>query len=137
METESRYNPNTRWSEKHGQDQEDASLEEAVFFTSLRQQGVTAEQLSFQLKNGRFHCLPYYEIGEIYYEPSVGIVLFSRMGLIQIQGRNLKKLYQQLHTRKVVEIREFSESAGLFFATDALFISAIIYESENLRRLNL
>lgn len=137
METESRYNPETRWGEKHSPNQDNTPLEEAVFFTSLRQQGATAEQLGFQLKNGSFHSLPYYEIGEIYFEPSAGIVLFFRMGLVRIEGRNLKKLYQQLHARKVVEIREFSENAGMFFATDALFISSITYESENLRRLGI
>ncbi len=129
------YNPATRWSERQRQDQEDS--EETIFFTTLRQQGVPSEQITFRLKNGCYHTLPLAEITEIYYQAAAGIVLFFRMGFVWIQGRNLGKLHQHLQARKVTEIREFSPGGSVFFDKEALFISGIRYESENLQKLEL
>jgi hypothetical protein len=57
------------------------------------------------------------------------------MGMVRIQGRNLEKLHKYLQAKKVSEIREFSENGSMFFDKDTLFISSILYESDNLKDL--
>jgi len=136
MEKESHYNPNTRWGEKLGPEQE-GTIEEMVFYTVLRQTTASAEQISFHLKNGCQHTLAVGEIMEMYYDPANGIILFFSLGSIHIKGRNLEKLHRHLKDRKVKEIREFSEKADLLFSPDALVISTIEYHSENLRRIGI
>lgn len=60
------YNPSTQWV---GRDEED-NQEKSIFFTIVRQQGVTSTQLSFLLKDQSCHTLPLNEIEEIYYHPN-------------------------------------------------------------------
>jgi len=136
MEKESRYSPNVRWGDRHGQEAENG-VEETVFFTMLRQSTGSVEQISFQLKSGCQHTLAASEIMEMYYDAAQGIILFSSFGVIRIRGRNLETLHRYLKERSVKEIREFSERADLLFASDALVITSIEYESENLRRVGL
>lgn len=135
MSEENLYNPATRWTDRQRLEPEEP--EAAIFFTLLRQQGVTAEQIAFQLKSGCQHTLPITEITEMYFAPERGIILFFRSGLVRIEGRNLEKLHQYLQARKVIEIREFSESGSVFFDKEALFISGIGFESDNLLRLGV
>lgn len=140
MEKTSHYNPSTRWTEKQGQTspQEAAELlEDSLFFTILRQPSGYVQQISFCLNNGSQHTLAAGEVSEIYYNPSHGIILFFGMGKVHIQGRNLEALHRYLKENRVKEIREFSTGSQVFFATDALFISKISYESENLLRLGM
>lgn len=136
MEKDTSYNPATRWSEKHSAEAEN-TLEHTVFYTMLRQTTGTVEQITFRLKNGNEHTLPANEITEMFFNPSQGITLFFSFGLVLIQGRNLEKLHQHLKEKRVKEIREFSEQSAKFFETDALVISGIQYDSENLKRMGL
>lgn len=127
MDEANLYKPESNWTDRERQDQEDA-----IFFTVIRQQGATAEQISFRLKNGVRHSLPWTEISEIYYVPEEGITLFFRLGRVEIQGRNLEKLQELLEERKVIQIREFSDNSEMYFDKEALCIQRIIYDSANL-----
>lgn len=121
------------WSDKQRRQQED--IEKNIFYSTVL--NGTAEQINFQCKAGTQHLVPINELNEIYYQPETGIILFFRMGLAQIKGRNLGKLYQYLRDRKILEIRDFGENNERLFSADALFISQILYESDNLRNLEL
>ena len=132
MEETTRYRPETSWSERH-KEPEQENYEEAVFFTLLRQTGKQVSQISFALKSHCYHSLAMHDLEEIYFQPTKGILLFFRQATVQVLGQNLQKLYQLLTQRRVLEIREFSETAGIFFDTDALFITSMIYESDNLQ----
>lgn len=139
MEKTSHYNPSTKWTERQGQPttQDTEPLEESLFFTILRQPSGYVQQITFCLNNGGQHTLAAGEIHEMYYHPSQGIILFFGAGKVHIQGRNLEGLFRYLKENRVKEIREFTDSSQVFFATDALFISKIVYESENLLRLGM
>lgn len=145
MEKETQYNPSTRWAGKQGirsgeateetesQEQEGTSL----FFTVQRQNSGRVEAISFILRNGRQHTLAADGLHEIYFEATYGVVLFFGLGSVHIQGRNLGGLYRYLKENRVKEIREFSDNSQVFFTEDALFISKIVYESQNLLRLGI
>lgn len=130
------YNPGARWADR-AKNENDEALEEAVFFTLQRQSGSPVELVTFALKEGYHHSIASNEIEEIFFHPERGIFLFFAFGKVQIEGRNLQKLYRHLRERKVTEIREFSDNAQQFFDKEALFISRIHYESENLKKLRM
>lgn len=133
MEQGNHYKPTTSWSEKT-HSQEKHLIENALFFTIVRQQGANSPTLTFILKDQTYHTLTTADIEEIYYEPSKGIIVFFRFGIAHIKGRNLLHLHQLLREGKVCEIREFSENADVFFDKEALFINNITYQSDNLER---
>lgn len=138
MQEAGNYNPSISWGEKErGQEQPEELSSSTPFFTYIRQQGATALQITFILKNQRHHTLPIQEIEEIYFHPVDGIVLFFRFGLVKIEGRNLEELHTYLQRRQVKEIREFGEDSTLFFDKEALFISKITYASDHLTQLGL
>jgi hypothetical protein len=120
------YSPQ-RWSEKQRLNAEEQTAGENLFFTLMRQQGVSAEQLTLHLN----------ELTEMFYAVETGIILFSRMGLACIEGRNLGGLHRQLAAKKVTEIRELSESSSVFFDPTALFLAGIQFESDNMRALQM
>jgi hypothetical protein len=136
MEKDDRYNPSTRWAGKQGLAQE-GEEEESLFFTLLRQPTGKVENITFHLRNGRQHTLAAEAIGESFFEADYGIVLFFGLGKIHIQGRNLETLYRYLKENRVKDIREFTDGNSLFFSPDALFISKIDYESQNMLRLGI
>lgn len=126
MSEKTSYKPELSWSDRQRQQQ--TGEETAVFYTIEKQQGTIPEMLNFRFKNGNENALPTISIEEVFYNPSQGITLFCRMATVQIQGRNLRRLYALLTTRKVTEIREFAED-GLLFNDDALLITRIEYSS--------
>lgn len=136
MEKEESYKPSTRWANRTGQEEPETLQSENLFFTPTRGPNTT-ETLTFLLRGQRLHTIPVAAILEHYYNPDQGIILFCRTGTVQIEGRNLEKLYRQIAARKVVEIREFMRDAQQFFDKDSLFINRINYESENITKLGL
>lgn len=133
MERAKNYSPKTRWTEKELPE----DIDKAIFYTVIRQQGVTSSQISFLLKSQICHSLPWHEIEEIYYQPDAGIYFFFRAGTVHIQGKNLEKLHHYLQQCKVTEIREFCDNPQLLFEESALFIEKITYESDNLKQRGL
>lgn len=133
MEKENPYKPTRQWSKPSEEDE--VSTTESLFFTRLRQQGATVEFITFRLKGERYHTLATSDLQEIYFEPSEGIICFFRFGIVQIKGRNLKELHGYLKEKRITEIKEFSGNPDLLFDAEALFIQSVVYESENMMRL--
>ncbi len=136
MQKEETYNPSLRWSEKATGEKED-SLHETAFFTLLRQPTDRVDYLCFTLKNGRQHMVAASDISEMCHEPGASIVLFFNAGTVHIEGRNLDELFRHLQDRRVKEVREFADSRETVFNTNALFVSRIAFDSENLRRAGM
>ncbi len=137
MQKEETYNPSLRWSEKAAGEKEDGSLHDASFYTLLRQPTERVDYLCFTLKNGRQHMVSASDITEMCHEPGSSIVLFFHAGTVHIEGRNLDALFGHLQDRRVKEVREFSDSRETVLNTDALFVSRIAFDSENLRRAGM
>jgi hypothetical protein len=133
MEKENTYKPSRPWTPHAGRETEE--LAESLFYTRIRQQGVFADFITFRLKGERYHTLATGDLQELFFEPSEGIVCFFRFGIVKIKGRNLKDLHTHLRDRRITEIREFSGKPDLLFEPEALFIQSILYESENMMRL--
>lgn len=136
MDEENRYSPASNWAKKTAV-QDNEPLDRTIFFTRLRQAGKTTDTITFLLREQKYHTLATNEIEEMFYSPEQGIFLFFPMGTVHIEGRNLEALYQALRERKVTEIREFSDQPDRFFDKEALLVSRIHYESENLKRRGL
>jgi hypothetical protein len=134
MTEENPYKPSGEWTRKT---EETDLTEEAVFFTRIRQNGVSSDYITFLLKGDRHHTLASNEIEEIFFEPTQGIICFFRFGTIHIEGRNLQELHGLLREKKVTEIREQCQKPELYFEKDSLFIQRIAYVSENLHRMQI
>jgi hypothetical protein len=134
MDEESRYNPQKSWTRQAGE-QDNEPVQQSAFFSCLRQPGQKAEYITFFMKDRTQHMLAASEIVEGQLDPDRGIVLFFPFGRVRIEGRNLEELVVMLRQKRVTEIREFSEDAKRFFDKEALFISKVHYESDNLKKL--
>lgn len=136
MEGTTRYKPelNQGWSDRY-REPEQESVDTAIFYTAIRQQGARAELIGFVLKSQRHHLLPTHDIREIFYQPEQGIWVFFGFATVHIEGRNLTDLYRLMQERKVKEVREFCEEPHKLFTTDSLVIERITYESDYLHHL--
>lgn len=136
MEEGNHYNPQKTWTRKTGE-QDNEPIEQSAFFSCLRQPGHKADYITFFMKDRKQHMLATSEITEGQFDPDRGITLIFHFGIVRIEGRNLEALVVMLRQKRVTEIREFSEDAKRFFDKEALFISKVHYESENLRKMKL
>lgn len=137
MEETRNYKPSyhsssSGWAERTNSGEEDP-VEKSLFYHQIRQSGATANCINFTLRNEDRHTLPTREIEEIYYHPDKGISLFFRFGTVHIRGRNLEPIYLALSQQRVVSIRDYCDKPNMFFDEKALVVTAIHYESDNLR----
>jgi len=106
------------------------TVEEASFYSLIRQYGATAEFLNICLKSGNEIAIPTTTIKRIAFnrEDHRIIIRFDLSSLITISGRNLKELHGHLLRVKINEIREYPNDVNQQFNEDDLYISNIEME---------
>ena len=93
------------------------------FFTREMQSNKTANMLDFEFKNGDHIAMPYAYLTKMTYNLSEGIKIEWGAFSIQVEGRNLKELYNYLVNHKVKSIKEVIDQDNIPEA--ALFIDKI------------
>lgn len=106
------------------------TLEDAPFYTLIRQNGATADFLNICPKNGDEMALPIPTIKRIGFsrEKNQIVIRFDYESLITISGRNLKELHRHLLRLKISEIREYPLNTEKQFGESELYISNIEIE---------
>jgi len=106
------------------------TVEDASFYSLIRQYGATAEFLNICLKNGNEIAIPTATIKRIAFnqEDHRIMIRFDIASLITISGRNLKELHGQLLRVKIEEVREYPNDLNQQFNEDDLYISHIEIE---------
>lgn len=83
--------------------------------------------LTFRLKDGRQFAKPYLWLGEISFDPAIGITLEYSDKVVSLAGRHLAQLYRHLCDYKVHWIQEADRPTGLLIPEHATVVETISY----------